>query len=762
MSLETEQWVAMRKAADALGQQVLAKAYRLLGIAYIVSEHGVQISAYSREHILANSDGAKSVAANLERRGVKRSRATVRDQQRANFEERNHKRMFPLAEFRGMWRARNEERGFPVFEQGDKRLEAGFVLNQVMTPAQAVDAGLALAASRGERVFDERKLLELALKGSGFATPHEGIRDEIGRQLLMQELVLHRGAIVRPAPGQELDAGVSQRPEPRVAPLVALESALALADARSGMSAAERNAVMSLAAGESPRTIVPTTPSGQPAVFAAVASTAAASGRDLMELAPLAHITGPGSALAVETFLERRGALAPRPAVLVLRHADELSERVLADVRARAASFDARLVELHDAGRLSQPLPQHQTNERALLSQAQPFDQVRRDVAQGKGQVVSGPESADAIAVRKASERLAAGDRAVVLTDSPRVAAELNSRIATALGSATGEPVKKVRIRKPKPVDPAGTKLASSYAVGDTVLIKRATGTLRRRELATVDAVNVRAGFLTLRVGDGAQTRSVVMSLDTQAHHIERVELTDAVATPGSVMRVNEDMPSLGLESGQAVQVEHVDSESKLIRLRGVSGSEHEVSFNSPAPLSPAMAMTASELSDADLAGLRLAKPEVLVALTEDAQPKDVATVLGLASSLDLQATVYAPQALMDRHPPEPVKELERSVVPGVSGVRLLVRESDLDGLSALQSRLADPQGSKTLESARVTLVLKNGGRRLFVLRNREAMQSLHAELGGVIGPARAPQARAQAVQREELPARPANKDRSR
>ncbi|MFG6488259.1 hypothetical protein ACG04R_16350 [Roseateles sp. BYS78W] len=763
MSLETEHWVAMRKAADAVGHQVLAKAYRRLGIAYTAGEHGVRMNAYSREHILANSDGAKSVAANLERRGVKRGRATPQDQQRANFEERNNKRMFPLAEFRGMWRARNEARGFLVFEQADKRLEAGYVHTQAMTPAQAVDAGLALAASRGERVFDERKLLEFAIKGSGFATPHADIRDEIGRQLLMQELVLHRGAVVRPAPGQELDAGQAVTPERRVAPLVSLDAAIDLLKSESALSQAERDAVLSMAAGESTRTIVPTTPSGQPAVLAVVEAAAATSGRAYLELAPLSHVGGAGEGMSVEAALEGRAPLSASPAVLVLKHANEMSGRTLEAVRARAVACDARLVELHAADRLRHPFSPHQVNERALLARAQPFEQLHREVSDGRTQATASREDTVSPAVRQAAEKFSSGERVLVLTDSQASASALNERIAASLSEVTGEAVKKVRVRKARPVDVGGAKLAASYSVGDTVLVKRTTGALRRREIATVDAINVRAGFLTLRVGDGEHARSVKMSLDTQAHHIERVEVQEVSVTPGAVLRVNESLPSLGLESGQAVQVEHVDVESKRLRARGASGSEHEVSFSSPAPLSPAMAMTPSELTDADLAHLRAATPDVVVALSPDAEPADVAAVLHAATRLDAQAQVYAPQELLDRHPPAVELAPELALVPAVAGARLVIHEHDFEGVASLRKRLMDADAMRALESTRITLVMRDGARRLFLMRNRAAMEALELELGKVIGPAPvAEKTLGKAAALEQLPTRPANQERTR
>lgn len=763
MSLETEHWVAMRKAADAVGHQVLAKAYRNLGIAHTAGEHGVQMSAYTREHVLANSDGAKSVAANLERRGVKRGRATPQDQQRANFEERNNKRMFPLAEFRGMWRARNEARGFPVFEQADKRLEAGFVRTQAMTPAQAVDAGLALAASRGERVFDERKLLEFAIKGAGFATPHADIRDEIGRQLLMQELVLHRGAVVRPAPGQELDAGLAVKPEPQVEPLVSLEAATELLKSEPTLSQAERDAVLSMAAGASARTIVPTSPSGQPAVLAAVQAAAVTSGRAYLELSPLSHVGGAGEGRSVEAALQGRAPLSSSPAVLVLKHADEMSVRTLEAVRARAAECDARLVELHAADQLRHPLPSHQVNERALVARTQPFEQLHREVGDGRAQATASREDTASLAVRQAAEKFSSGERVLVLTNSPSSAAALNERIAASLSEVTGESVKKVRVRKAKPVDAGSAKLAASYSVGDSVLVKRTTGVLRRREIATVDAINIRAGFLTLRVGEGEHARSVKMSLDTQAHHIERVEVQEVSVTPGAVLRVNEDLPSLGLESGQAVQVERVDVESQRLLLRGVSGSEHEVSFSAPAPLSPAMAMTPSELTDADLAHLRAANPDVVVALSPEAEPANVAAVLHAAAGLDAKAQVYAPQELLDRHPPAVELAPELAAAPAVAGARLVIHERDIEAVTSLRNRLTDAGATRALESTRITLVMRDGARRLFLMRNRAAMEALELELGRVIGPAPvAEKTQTKAAAPEQLPTRPANQERTR
>lgn len=749
MSLETEQWVAMRKAADCVANQVLAKAYRRLGIAHRAGEHGVSITAYSREHILAHSDGAKSVAANLERAGVQ---ASPDNNQRANFEERQSKRMFPLASFKEMWRARSAERGFPVFEQSDKRLEVGFELSAAMTPGQAVDAGLQLAAKRGERVFDERKLLEVSIKASGFATPHLEIREEIGRQLLSQELVLHRGAIVRPAPGQELDAGQAMPIEPKVAPLLALDASQQLVDAARLPAGPERDAVLSLAAGDSPRTIVPTSPSCQPAALAAIAASAAASGRELHELHPITHASA--GQRTIEAALAARGALVNKPSVLVVHHSDELSARTLSAVRNRAAACDARLVEMHDAGRLREPLPIRQVNERSLEAQAKPVERLHRD-----SKVSASPDAANQAAASRAAERLANGERSMVVTTSQASAAALNERITSSLAASTGEPVKKIRVRKPKPVESAGVKLAGSYAVGETVMVKRRTGSLRRREIAVIDAINARAGFLTLRVGEGADARRVVISLDTQAHHIERVEVQEVSVTAGALLRVEEDLPSLGLAAGQAVQCELVE-EGKL-RLRGHSGSEHEVSTAAgPIPLSPAMAAVAADLSDADLAAARVARPEVLVALGADADQADIAAAMRAGGALDGDAIVHAPQDLLDRHPLAPSLDPSRQGGFERRVGRLVVHESDLAAMSALRDQLSGQSIPESLEAARVTIITKSGARQLHTLRDKASRGVLSAELGRVLG--HKPTAPAKEATKGPSQSRPSGPDRSR
>ena len=752
-SLETENWVSLRKAADAVSHQILAKAYRALGIAHHIGEFGVHMSAYSREHVLSNSDGAKSVAASLEKRGFEPGKATPQLKHAANIAERRHKRMFPLDAFNDMWRARNEMRGFPVFEPGDRRLEQGFELSQSMSAAQAVDGGLALARASDERVFDERKLLELSIKASGYATPYADIRSEIDRQLLTEELVLHRGTLARPDPSHELDAGAVLTSEPAVAPLASLAAALHIvAPYADKLSGHERDAVLSVIAGESARTAVSPTPSGQPAFLASVSAAAVASGRVLVDLSPLSHAAA--GVPSVEALLATRGALASVPAVLLVHHAQELSARTMRELEARCLACDARLVQLFDPGHEPVSFPARQTNESALLAQAQPFERMLHEAPLG-GDTLRVHADHDAAADAAASQAVAAlaeGRHAVVLTNSEQSAAALNDRIVGGLSEATGEPVKKIRVRKAKPSDSGDIKSSDSYSVGDTVLLKRKTGALRRNELAVVDAINARAGFLTLRVGDGANAKTVKLALFNQAHHIERVEVIDLAVTPGSMLRADADMLSLGVHEGQTLRVESIESESRSLTLSSVAGAEHRVSLaGAPLPMSSALAMTPDQVSDLDMAHARVARPVVLAHLDADVDGEAAAKVLYLAKTMGSQEETHVPAALierlekerehsMDAHPSIEVgaQQLDATSAPPAS--RLAVHESDIAGLTALRGRLAAIGGAGSGSPAvRVTLTLQDGRKRLHTLRGRRSVEVLKLELGKMLGASPAP-----------------------
>jgi hypothetical protein len=199
MSLENERWMSIRKSADTVMHQTLASGLQRHGIAYRVTEHGVEIAAYSREHILAFSDGLKSVQKALEVRGFSLETASGKAKEVANLAMRSEtKRIVPLEAVQKMWLLRAKESGFPVFAPGDARLTEGKA-PQVMTAGQAIGAALDQVQLSAKRVHGDFALAREAIKCSGYATPHLEISREVTRQLEAGELIHTEQGILRQA-----------------------------------------------------------------------------------------------------------------------------------------------------------------------------------------------------------------------------------------------------------------------------------------------------------------------------------------------------------------------------------------------------------------------------------------------------------------------------------------------------------------------------------------------------------------------------------
>jgi hypothetical protein len=197
MSLENERWMSIRKAADAVMHQTLASGLNSLGIAYRVAEHGVEIAAYSRAHILAFSDGLKSVEKALEVKGFTLGTASGRAKEVANLVSRSDtKRIAPLEAIHKMWTLRAGSTGFPVFAPEDARLTQG-VPEQVMTAGQAIGAALDQVQQSEKRIHGDFALVRAAIKCSGYATPHQDISNEVIRQLESGELIHTEQGILR-------------------------------------------------------------------------------------------------------------------------------------------------------------------------------------------------------------------------------------------------------------------------------------------------------------------------------------------------------------------------------------------------------------------------------------------------------------------------------------------------------------------------------------------------------------------------------------
>jgi hypothetical protein len=773
MSLENEQWPGLRKAADAVLNQILCQKYRELGIAYVVTEFSVRIAAYTREHILHNSSGAQSVVANLAKRGLTPETASAQQKQVANHVERRNKRMFPLANFNDMWRARNVDAGFPVFEPGDKRLEQGFVLTPAMSPAQAIDAGLAWAAGRDERVYDERKLLEAAIKGSAYATPHADISLEIERQLASLELVFHRGALVHPSAEHRLDAHQSRTMQLPVSLIMSLDAGLdhlesSTAGLATPLSQPERDGVLSFVAGESRETAISTTLLGQPAVLAAIHAAALASNRDVVQLLPLSSQAGPDQR-SVESAVEGRAPLCTPRAVVVLHHAQDSSARVRQQLAAKAQACDARVVHLYDPGHEPVLVPPLQTTERALRAQVEPFRDIRAQQEKqlqsgqgGNGLVLQDNDSqVNDCVVGRASELLSRGEPVLVLTTDSKSAGRLNTEITTALANLSGVPETKARARKMRPV--ADAKAASSYAVGDAVMVKRKTGQLHRKEIARIESINAKAGFLTLSVSGTGKPRSVVMSLATQSHHIALIDVQDLAIVPGALLRSDSQMHTLGLGEGQVLTVDSVESGS--VHLHGASGSAHCISLHgSPLQMSPAMAMSADELSVEDRIQARASLPEVLVHLEPGASREQVGATLAAAYSMSTRVETHATRDVLDRDLPapslllaKPALELAVTREQKLRVARLMVREEDTPSLQKLHAALQERDGSSPLH---VTLTRANGTRQLHRITDTVSAARLGAKLERSIQeskqktPVKAPE-----PTRSALPSRPLSRE---
>lgn len=199
MSLENEQWMSIRKSADAVMHQTLAAGLQRHGIAYRVTEHGVEIAAYSREHILAFSDGLKSVQKALEVRGFSLETASGKAKEVANLAMRSEtKRIVPLEAVQKMWVLRAKEAGFPIFAPSDARLSQGAPY-RAMTADQAISAALDQVQLSGRRIHGDFTLVREAIRCSHYATPHHEISREVTRQLESGELIHTEQGILRQA-----------------------------------------------------------------------------------------------------------------------------------------------------------------------------------------------------------------------------------------------------------------------------------------------------------------------------------------------------------------------------------------------------------------------------------------------------------------------------------------------------------------------------------------------------------------------------------
>lgn len=199
-SLENEQWMSIRKSADAVMHQTIAAGYMRHNIAFRATEHGVEIAAYSREHILKFCDGLKSVQKALEVRNIDFDQATGRTKELANLGARSQtKRIASLGSVQKMWLKRAQEAGVLLFAASDKRLEATHAQRTAvaMTPSQAIDAALDRAASTEKRFHGEFAVLREAIRESGYATPHAEILSEITRRMNSGELVHTQSGILR-------------------------------------------------------------------------------------------------------------------------------------------------------------------------------------------------------------------------------------------------------------------------------------------------------------------------------------------------------------------------------------------------------------------------------------------------------------------------------------------------------------------------------------------------------------------------------------
>jgi hypothetical protein len=189
MSLENEKWMSIRKSADTVMHQTLASGLERHNIVYRVTEHGVEIAAYSRDHILAFSDGLKSVQKALEVRGFSLETASGKAKEVANLAMRSEtKRIVPLEAVQKMWLLRAKHSGFPAFAPDDARLNQGPV-RQAMTPGQAIGAALDQVQLSGKRIHGDFALVREAIKRSEYATPHLEISREVARQLESGEVV---------------------------------------------------------------------------------------------------------------------------------------------------------------------------------------------------------------------------------------------------------------------------------------------------------------------------------------------------------------------------------------------------------------------------------------------------------------------------------------------------------------------------------------------------------------------------------------------
>ncbi|MCK9687295.1 relaxase domain-containing protein [Scleromatobacter humisilvae] len=198
MSIENERWMSIRKAADAVMHQTVAAGLQRCGIAYRITEHGVEIAAYSREHILRFSDGYKSVQRALEVKGLNMGTASGRAKEVANLDSRSEtKRVVPLQAVQKMWLARAQAAGVPVFAPGDARLAQRALRQAPMTPKQAIAAVLDQVQLNEKRIHGDFALVREAIKCSGYATPHQEISREVIRQLQIGELVHTERGILR-------------------------------------------------------------------------------------------------------------------------------------------------------------------------------------------------------------------------------------------------------------------------------------------------------------------------------------------------------------------------------------------------------------------------------------------------------------------------------------------------------------------------------------------------------------------------------------
>lgn len=198
-SIENEEWMSIRKAADAVMHQTIAAGLTRHGIAFRVTESGVEIAAYSRAHILKFSDGLKSVNRALENAGFDLSKSHGRASEVANLTTRLHKRISELDSIKEMWVERARVYGVPIFEPGDKRLEmqAGENSVRAMTAMQAVDAGIERAQGAGKRLHSDFALLRIAIRASGYRTAHAEIMGEVTRRLECGELIHTQQGILR-------------------------------------------------------------------------------------------------------------------------------------------------------------------------------------------------------------------------------------------------------------------------------------------------------------------------------------------------------------------------------------------------------------------------------------------------------------------------------------------------------------------------------------------------------------------------------------